>query len=482
MRKKLFLVMFISILFTLNAKTVFAQTEVSGIISQDTTWDKSGSPYLFKGSVLITQGVTLNICPGAILNLGEYSLQINGKVLADGTKNDLIQINSNKLSSYNNVVINSDNNEFQYCNFFGNDIMYGYGILLEDSSNNQISNCSLNTFMNGIRISNSYNNKISNCDISNCLVGVEVSNGNFDIDHCKITNNVGRAGIDIDSLFSSSNVSNSLIKDNVNGIYINPTGKIFIKNCDIYNNKNFNIQPNYSTNVIDATNNYWGTTDEARIQEGIHDYYDDFKLPKINYQPYSTEPNVQDIVPITLQSIAITTPATKLNYTVGDSLDISGLIVTGTYSNGSTKVEPITTANVTGFDSLKPTTDQVLTITFDDKTTTYKVKIVNQTTTDQTYMEWPAKTNANGAFLTIKFSLPISPYTINTDNIYIVDSNGQKLKNAILVLGADGKSVKVEHNCKLGETYTLYILKNVASNSNEHLENSIKMQFTINPS
>ncbi|AET68682.1 conserved repeat protein [Desulfosporosinus orientis DSM 765] len=80
--------------------------------------------------------------------------------------------------------------------------------------------------------------------------------------------------------------------------------------------------------------------------------------------------------PITLQSIAITTPATKLNYTVGDTLDISGLVVTGTYSDGSTKVEPITTANITGFNSTVATTDQVLTITVGAKTTTYKVQIV----------------------------------------------------------------------------------------------------------
>ena len=53
----------------------------------------------------------------------------------------------------------------------------------------------------------------------------------------------------------------------------------------------------------------------------------------------------------TLQSIAITTPATKLSYTVGDALDITGLVVTGSYSDGSTKAEGITAANITGFNS-----------------------------------------------------------------------------------------------------------------------------------
>lgn len=55
--------------------------------------------------------------------------------------------------------------------------------------------------------------------------------------------------------------------------------------------------------------------------------------------------------PLILQSIAITTPASKLNYTVGDTLDIAGLVVTGAYSDGSTKAENITAANISGFNS-----------------------------------------------------------------------------------------------------------------------------------
>ncbi|MFA6547393.1 MAG: immunoglobulin-like domain-containing protein [Candidatus Magasanikbacteria bacterium] len=82
-------------------------------------------------------------------------------------------------------------------------------------------------------------------------------------------------------------------------------------------------------------------------------------------------------VPVVLNSIAITTPATKLSYTVGDVLDISGLVITGTYSDASTKVETITTANVTGFNSSEPSIGQVLTVTVGGRSTTYSVKINN---------------------------------------------------------------------------------------------------------
>ncbi|MBN1971538.1 MAG: hypothetical protein JXR48_04130 [Candidatus Delongbacteria bacterium] len=48
---------------------------------------------------------------------------------------------------------------------------------------------------------------------------------------------------------------------------------------------------NSSTSTIDATNNWWGTTDETVIQNRIYDYNDDFNLGVVNYLPYLTEPN-----------------------------------------------------------------------------------------------------------------------------------------------------------------------------------------------
>jgi len=89
-------------------------------------------------------------------------------------------------------------------------------------------------------------------------------------------------------------------------------------------------------------------------------------------------------VPVTLQSIAITTPATKLVYNVGDPLDLTGLVVTGTYSDASTKVETITEADVTGFNSSIPVTGQILTIKVGGKTTTYTIDVVAAPVIDTT--------------------------------------------------------------------------------------------------
>ena len=82
------------------------------------------------------------------------------------------------------------------------------------------------------------------------------------------------------------------------------------------------------------------------------------------------------IVPVTLTSIAVTTPATKIAYTVGDTLDITGLVVTGTYSNASTQPQTITSTNILGFNSSVATSSQRLTISVGSTTTTYIISIV----------------------------------------------------------------------------------------------------------
>jgi len=55
--------------------------------------------------------------------------------------------------------------------------------------------------------------------------------------------------------------------------------------------------------------------------------------------------------PVTLGSIAITTLPNKIAYAIGDAFVQDGLVVTGTMSDGSTVIETIVPADITGFDS-----------------------------------------------------------------------------------------------------------------------------------
>ncbi len=123
----------------------------------------------------------------------------------------------------------------------------------------------------------------------------------------------------------------------------------------------------------------------------------------------------------TLQSIAITTPANKLIYTVGESLDISGIVVTGTYSDSSAKTETVTAANVTGFDSSAPAAKQTLTVTVGGKAVTYTVTISPAPVISATIS--PASANYDLASPTdIKINITWNSANTVTDVVYATAS------------------------------------------------------------
>jgi parallel beta-helix repeat protein len=70
--------------------TVHAATSVSGIITSDTTWTKANSPYTLIGNVLVSNGVTLTIEPGVMVNLEGYYIMVNGTLQARGTSAERI--------------------------------------------------------------------------------------------------------------------------------------------------------------------------------------------------------------------------------------------------------------------------------------------------------------------------------------------------------------------------------------------------------
>lgn len=76
--------------------------------------------------------------------------------------------------------------------------------------------------------------------------------------------------------------------------------------------------------------------------------------------------------PVTLSSIAVSKMPTKTNYVVGESYDGSGLAITATYSDKTTKV--ITGYSVTGFSSAKAG-EVTISVTFEGKATSFKITI-----------------------------------------------------------------------------------------------------------
>jgi len=66
-------------------------TNVSGIISSDTTWTQANSPYTLTGPVAVNKGAILTIEPGASVYGGvSYYIQVNGTLIAEGTSSSQI--------------------------------------------------------------------------------------------------------------------------------------------------------------------------------------------------------------------------------------------------------------------------------------------------------------------------------------------------------------------------------------------------------
>jgi hypothetical protein len=97
-------------------------------------------------------------------------------------------------------------------------------------------------------------------------------------------------------------------------------------------------------------------------------------------------------IPVTLSSIAITTPATKLIYHLADSLDITGMVVTGAYSNGTTSPLTVTAENISGFDSSKLIDNQKLIVTVGGISVSYTISIVPVVAEHETLLSSPSLT------------------------------------------------------------------------------------------
>jgi len=111
----------------------------------------------------------------------------------------------------------------------------------------------------------------------------------------------------------------------------------------------------------------------------------DGQILTISFEDKTTEYtiDIEEKLPV-LKLIIISNPADKLVYYVGDTLDITGLEITGKYvylsEDGEIpaedKILAVIPANISGFDSSVPVEEQVLTIEIEEKTTTYSVKIL----------------------------------------------------------------------------------------------------------
>jgi hypothetical protein len=209
LRKRLFALIIIALMvigltFESNNNIVKAQsgTNESGIISQDTTWTPSSSPYTLTGNTLVQQGVTLTIQPGVTVNLGSYYIMVNGTLTVKGSSNNPVNFNKGSITF---TSYSTNWNE-------------------QSLSGNIIDNANLTStpiFINGTspKISNSYTSSITvnggspNISNNNINGEIEVVAGSPTISH----NQIKTTTINVGSVFSQLTVYQPVSAISVNG-------------------------------------------------------------------------------------------------------------------------------------------------------------------------------------------------------------------------------------------------------------------------
>jgi parallel beta-helix repeat protein len=157
--------------------------------------------------------------------------------------------------------------------------------------------------------------------------GLDVSSGaSLTIQGNTVENN---AGVGISSGGKGKlTIQNNVISNNTDyGILSQGTGTMLIQNNTISRNggginlnsysaiKYNNIQNNTQNSVylstasnIDATYNWWGTTDVQAINQTIYDFKDDFTVGTVNFVPFLTLPNPESIPNLNTTPIASGSP------------------------------------------------------------------------------------------------------------------------------------------------------------------------------
>lgn len=301
----------------------------SGNINSATAWSTQHSPYNMTGNITVANGVQLTIQAGVTVNFNGYTMQVDGTLDAIGNSNANITFNDAQIIfSQSSKGWNQQTNSgciIEKCVFNGSQIIINNcapkinGDLLVGVQSGPSSiaiNGGSPIISNNVITGNIHPDLYGSYGYSN----IEISNG----DQANITNNTiedGMIGICIDAGINSSTgtttITNNFIENNTDaGIYFGSPLTAIIENntitqnyrgfrIDSYanesvlaynnifdNNNNVFLEPSsQQPSNINATYNWWGTTNQQAISQAIYDSKNNLNLGTVNFVPFLTAPN-----------------------------------------------------------------------------------------------------------------------------------------------------------------------------------------------
>ena len=286
-------------------------------IDKDTTW--SGN-IIIGGDIYIPPGVTLTITPGTIIKFKkideksdqnlfdidspyypEAELIIRGKLIAKGTPEQMIVFTSAEMTpraaDWGAInFLGSEGNQIEYVKIY-----CAYNGIHAHGSSVDVSHSEF--ARNGVGISFKKEEetpdapwfgkgsklKISHNVFSGNKGGIGFRNSSAEITHNEIKENKFFgiwAKEDSDALVKYNEVT-----DNQKGIYLYQAQNLRLEYNNIYNNRTYDIAIAEAQDFpVNAANNWFGTTNQDKIQEMIFDKNADPELAEIEFKPFLKQP------------------------------------------------------------------------------------------------------------------------------------------------------------------------------------------------
>ena len=249
-----------------------ASSSISGVISTDTTWSVSGSPYLLTGNVGVDTGATLTIDPGVVVKAqGNYTLQVAGKLVVQGSQDQPVSFTctSQVKGCWGGIQFTSAQSGSVLDHA---DIAYASTGLSTEDKTWTLTSSRVHDNTTGIDASGGANG------VAPVPVGT--------VNHSLIDHN--QTGVNV--FYSLLQFDSNTVTSNQTGLRLLGRGDQ-LHNNNILGNSTWNAYACFfsgSSYVVDASSNWWGTTDTAAIGASICDHADNLNQPTITTSPIAS--------------------------------------------------------------------------------------------------------------------------------------------------------------------------------------------------
>lgn len=272
------------------AAQAYAETPVSGPITADTVWTVAASPYVMTGTVTVQDGATLTIEPGVVVRVSSVaSLDVFGVLKAIGTEVDRITFERAAEGRWGRIRFAESQSDpsldaqsaIQYANVWEGSGLFVQGAAPVLSNNLFVGNSTALQLPSSSTVSVTDNVFLANeTAVSGSGGRVELLRNDFWMNIESVRLSGGEPGSRWD-IHQNDITSTAEVRRG-------PPGGVVGASCEC----DLRVGPPGEV-TIDATGNWWGTTNSEEIESRIVDQRDDPGFADVSWDPPSPSPHTE---------------------------------------------------------------------------------------------------------------------------------------------------------------------------------------------